>query len=103
MERKKLDKLWNEIKTARRAPQSAGDLEELAKMAERLPRTGGKHVMWLSPFPQHRPFPIPRHGKEPVPMHVRKVVLDALEADAAQWEEELDKADDIKSTGMGEE
>ena len=100
MDRKILDRLWKELEAARRSPQTADDLEALAGTAERSIRTGGKHVMWVSPFP-HRPFPIPRHGKEPVARHVRKVVLDALSADAAAWEEVLDRIE-RKQNGNGE-
>jgi hypothetical protein len=98
MDRKRLNKLWQALEDARRSPQTAADLESLAKMAERSIRMG-KHVMWVSPFP-HRPFPIPRHGKEPVAKHVRKVVLDALSADAAAWEEFLVQTE-YKQNGNG--
>jgi hypothetical protein len=88
MDRKSLDALWAEIATARRSPQKAGDLEELAKLAGRTKRSGGNHSMWVSAFPQHRAFPIERHGGNPdLSPHVRKVVLNHLEADAAAWEE----------------
>jgi hypothetical protein len=99
MDQKKLDRLWKALEEARRSPQTADDLESLAAMAERSTRMG-KHVMWVSPFP-HRPFPIPRHGKEPVAKHVRKVVLDALSADAAAWEEVLAPTEH-KKNGNGE-
>jgi hypothetical protein len=60
-------------------------------MCGRTVYAGGKHPMWKSVFP-HRPFPIPRHGGNPdVPPRVRKVVLDHLEADAAAWEDVLDR------------
>lgn len=88
MNRKKLDRLWGEIAAARRSPQKAGDLEALARLAERRPAPGGKHPMWLSAFPAHRAFPIEHHGGNPDLSHqVRKVVLNHLEADAAAWED----------------
>src|SRR5579859_1482230 len=49
MDRKKLDKLWRDLEDARRSPQTAAELESLAKMAERSTRMG-KHVMWVSPL-----------------------------------------------------
>jgi hypothetical protein len=95
MDRKTLDTLWAEIAAARRSPQKAGDLEALAKMAGRTEHSGGRHPMWKSAFPQHRAFPIERHGGNPdLSPHVRKVVLNHLEADAAAWEEMLERQSD---------
>ena len=85
MDQKGLDSLWEDLRAARRSPQTAGDLEALAMRCGREPRTGGKHVVWRTTLFPHRSFPIPRH-KGHVPPHVRKVVLNALEADAAAWE-----------------
>jgi hypothetical protein len=92
MDRKRLDRLWAALAAARRSPQKAGDLEALAKMAERKEQVGGNHPMWISPFPQHRAFPIERHGGNPdLSPYVRKVVLGHLEADAAAWEDWLEE------------
>jgi hypothetical protein len=90
MDSKKLDRLWRELKAARRTPQKAGDLEALARMAGRTSKPGGKHPMWWSAFPQHRAFPIEHHGGNPdLSPHVRKTVLNHLETDAEAWEDVL--------------
>lgn len=100
MDRKKLDKIWREIQSARRSPQTGGALEALARMCGRTAYSGGKHPMWRSAFPQHRAFPIPCHGGNPtVSPRVRKVVLDHLEADAIAYEEILEIED--KHDGKG--
>jgi hypothetical protein len=49
--------------------------------------------MWVTDHFSHRPFPIPTHGNENVSIGVRKVVLNALEADAAAWEEVLENGE----------
>jgi len=100
MDRKKLDRLWAELRAARRSPQKAGDLEALARLAERTMEAGGKHPMWISAFPTHRAFPIERHGGNPdLSLHVRKVVLNHLETDATAWEDVLV----VRENGNGEE
>lgn len=45
--------------------------------------------MWVTDWFPHRPFPIPTHGNKAVSIGVRNVVLNALEADAAAWEDIL--------------
>ena len=88
MERKKLDRLWQDLAAARTSPQTAGELQSLARRAGRRERTGGKHSsMWVTDHFPHRPFPIPTHGNKSVSIGVRNVVLNALEADAAAWED----------------
>lgn len=95
MDRKSLDELWRDLNAARRSPQTADDLEALAKACGRKLRTGGKHPMWITEHFPHRSFPIPRHGgNRPVPQHVRKVILDGLEADLTGWEDVLGAVDD---------
>jgi predicted RNase H-like HicB family nuclease len=85
MNRKKLNRIWQDIEAARRTLPKLADLEALAKRCGRKASGGGKHMMWTSTaFPQHRPFPIPRHGGNPEATYtVRDSVLDMLEADAA--------------------
>ena len=92
---KKLKKIWQSIEAGRKNLPKLADLEALAKKCGRQPYAGGKHVMWMSiPFPQHRAFPIPRHGGDPVAGYaVRDTVLDHLEADAAAWEELINRDD----------
>jgi hypothetical protein len=98
MDRKKLDKLWQDLSAARNSPQKAGDLQDLARKAERRERTGGKHSsMWVTDHFPHRPFPIPTHGAKDISIGVRNVVLNALEADAAAWEEVLEREEQTKN------
>ncbi len=91
MDRKTLNKLLEALKRARRSPQTADDLEALARLAGRRMRPGGNHPMWINDsFPAHRPLPIERHGgNRPVPAHACKVILNGLEADAYAWEENI--------------
>lgn len=92
MDRKTLDKVWAALEAARRAPRTAPDLEALAKMCGRRVRSGGNHPVWVTDYFPHRPVPIERHGgNPPIPPHAKKVILNALEADAAAWEDVLDR------------
>jgi len=101
MDRKKLDKLWAAIADARKTQQSAGDLQALARKAGRRERTGGKHSsMWVTDHFPHRAFPIPTHGSDDVSIGVRKVILSALENDAAAWEDLLE-AEEKQKNGNG--
>jgi hypothetical protein len=98
MDRKKLDRLWRDLSAAWNSPQTSGELQSLAKKAERRERTGGKHSsMWVTDYFPHRPFPIPTHGNKSVSIGVRNVVLNALEADAAAWEDILEKLEQTKN------
>jgi hypothetical protein len=100
MDRKRLHKLWAALAAARRKAQKASDLEALARLAERKEQRGGNHPMWVSAFPQHRPFPIERHGGNPdLSPHVRKVVLNHLEADAAAWEDLMPPEESTNGNG----
>lgn len=102
MDQKKLDKLWRDLGAAWSSPQTAGDLQSLARRSGRRDRGGGKHSsMWVTDYFPHRPFPIPTHGNKSVSIGVRKVVLSALEADAAAWEDVLEKTERNKN-GNGE-
>ena len=90
MDAKKLKALWRDLNAARRSPQTAAQLEALAKRCGRYERAGGNHPVWLTDHFPHRPFPIGRHGgNHTLPPHATKVILNALEADAAAWEELL--------------
>jgi hypothetical protein len=90
MDRKSLDKVWRLLKAARRSPQTADDLEALAKMCGRRLRSGGNHPVWVTDHFPHRPLPIERHGgNTAIPQHARKVILNGLEADMVAWEELL--------------
>lgn len=104
MNRKKLNKIWQDIQAARRASPKLADLETLARRCGRKGSGGGKHMMWTSTvFPHHRPFPIPRHGGNPeASFVVRDSVLDMLEADAAAWEEIVERDDDVGVNGDGD-
>jgi hypothetical protein len=98
MDRKKLAKLWRDLSAAWNSPQKAGSLQDLARRAERRERTGGKHQsMWVTDYFPHRPFPIPIHGNKDVSIGVRNVVLSALEADAAAWEDVLERNEQIEN------
>jgi hypothetical protein len=97
MDRKKLDRLWSDLGAAWNSPQSSGELQSLAKSAGRRERTGGKHSVWVTDHFPHRPFPIPTHGNKSVSIGVRKVVLDALENDAAAWEDALENMEQTKN------
>lgn len=92
MNRRKLDRAWEALKTAQRAPQTATELETLARLCGREMKPGGNHPMWLSTqFPHHRPLPIGRHGgNRSLPKHATKVILNGLEADLGAWEEYLE-------------
>ena len=104
MDRKRLDKLWKALQAARRSPQTADDLEALAKMCGRRMRSGGNHPVWVTDHFPHRPLPIERHGgKRTIPDHARKVILNGLEADASAWEEIVIESERERSVdGNGE-
>lgn len=90
MDRKTLDKLLAALEAARRSPRTGSELEVLAKMCGRRERAGGNHPVWVTDHFPHRPVPIERHGgNPPIPRHAKKVILNALEADAYAWEEVL--------------
>jgi len=76
---------------ARRKPQTASELEALARACGRRLRSGGNHPIWVSDiFPSHRPLPIGRHGGSPeIPPHAKKVILNGLEEDLEAWAERL--------------
>jgi hypothetical protein len=99
MNRNILDKLWKLLET-RRSPQTADDLEALAKMCGRRVRPGGNHPVWITDYFPHRPVPIEWNGgNRAVPMHARKVIINALEADASAWEERLVESERKKENG----
>jgi hypothetical protein len=93
MDRKKLDRLWQDVEAARRKPHRSGDLDDLARRCGRELRTGGKHPVWVCTEFPHRPFPVPRHGNRDISPGVKNVVLDLIEADLAAWEERIQKAE----------
>ena len=95
MDAKRLKALWRDLNAARRSPQTAGQLEALAKRCERHERAGGNHPVWVTDHFPHRPIPIGRHGgNRTLPAHATKVILNALEADAAAWEAHLASTSD---------
>jgi hypothetical protein len=102
MDRKR-DKVWKLLEAAWRSPQTADDLETLARMCGRRLRAGGNHPVWVTDyFPHHRPLPIERHGGNPtIPRHAKKVILNGLEADAAAWDELLSRREQDKSGNGG--
>jgi hypothetical protein len=62
-------------------------------MCGRRLRPGSNHPVWITDHFPHRPIPIERHGGNPsIPPHAKKVILNALEADAAAWEDVLARA-----------
>jgi hypothetical protein len=88
MDRKALDRAWAVLLTARRSPQTADDLEAVAKLCGRRMQPGGNHPMWVTDHHPHRPIPIGRHGgNRELPPHVKKVILNGLAADLAAWED----------------
>ena len=90
MDSKTLHKYWRLSEAARRSPQTADNLEALAKMVGRRMRPGGNHPVWITDHFPHRPLPIERHGgNPPLPRHAQKVILNGLDADAFAWEELL--------------
>jgi hypothetical protein len=102
MDRKRLDKLRRLLEAARRSPQTADDLEALAKMCGRRVRSGGNHPVWVTDHFPHRPLPIARHGRNPaIPRHAQKVILNGLEADAVAWEEWLVENERENDNGGG--
>ena len=104
MDRKKLDILWEALVVARRSPQTADDLENLARMCGRRRRSGGKHPVWVSECFPHRPLPIERHGGNPsIPPHARSVILNGLEADAEARENLLTQAERQNKDGNGKD
>jgi hypothetical protein len=92
MDRKTLDKAWELLEAARRGTPTANDLEAIATMLGRRMRSGGNHPVWVTDYFPHRPLPIERHGGKPsIPKHAKGVIVRGLEADAAAWEELLNK------------
>jgi hypothetical protein len=92
MNKRTLLALRKALADARRKPQTAFDLEALARGCGRRLRAGGNHPIWVSDhFPSHRPLPIGRHGGKPeVPPHAKKVILNGLEEDLQAWMERVD-------------
>jgi hypothetical protein len=100
MDQRKLDRLRRDVEAAWNSPQTAADLQSLAQRCGRRERTGGKHSsIWVTDVFPHRPFPIPTHGGRDVAVGVRKVVLAALEADLAGWEEILEATENNNGNG----
>jgi len=92
MNKKTLLALRKALAEAKRKPQTASDLEALARACGRRSRAGGNHPIWISDrFPSHRPLPIGRHGGNPVvPPHAKKVILNGLEEDLEAWVEQVE-------------
>ena len=101
MDERKLDRLRRDVETAWNSPQAAADLQSLAQRCGRRERTGGKHssISVTDVFPRKNRVPIPTHGGRDVAVGVRKVVLAALEADLAGWEEILEATENNNGNG----
>jgi hypothetical protein len=101
MNRKRLNKIKREIAQARRAPQKARQLEELAQRLGRKMVTRGKEPVWESQaFNDLFPLAIPRHGGRDLAPGTQRSILDQLEDDVAAWDQVLeDEIDDEAEWG----
>jgi hypothetical protein len=95
MNRKRLDKIKQEIRRLRRAPQKAAALERLAKRLGRKKVKRGKEPVWESEELQEVfPVSIPKHGTRDLAPGTQRSILDALEEDVLVFEEQLPNDED---------
>ena len=91
MDRRKLEKIEQEIEAARGSPQKANRLERIAKRLGRKSVKRGKEPTWESTDFNHLyPLSIPHHGGKDIPTGTAKSILDQLQEDVDAWREWLD-------------
>ena len=91
MNRKKLDKLEQQIEAIRKKGGiKSSELESLAKELGRVKSKRGKEPTWISEqFNDLRPVSIPRHGSRDLNRYTAGGIIDQLELDVERWEEEM--------------
>lgn len=95
MDSRKLAKLRGELESKRRSPQTARDLESLAKrLGRRREGKRGKEPVWVSESFCLFPVSIPHHGNRDIPTGTKNKILDQLEGDILEWETLLSGNDD---------
>lgn len=101
MNRRRLNKLRREIAQARRAPQKARQLEEIARRLGRKLVNRGKEPVWESQqFNDLFPLAIPHHGGRDLAPGTQRSILDQLDDDVAAWDQLLeDEIDDEAEIG----
>jgi hypothetical protein len=94
MNRKKLDKLREELNRMRRASVKATDIQSLATKLGRRSVDRGREPMWESTkFPHLFVLAIPAHGGKDLSTGVKHSVLNQLEEDILAWDEWLSGSD----------
>jgi hypothetical protein len=92
MDRKKLDKIRDEMEGMRRRMVKPAEMQAVARQLGRRLGKHGKHPNWESQmFTQLRPVSIPDHGGRDLSKTVRAGALDVLDEDVSAWEAWLDK------------
>ncbi len=95
MDTRKLAKLKGELKSKRRSPQKAKDLESFAKkLGRELMGKRGKEPVWVSREFRLPPVSIPHHGGRDMAIGTKNAILDQLEEDILEWEQRLSGDDD---------
>jgi len=95
MDTRKLAKLKGELKSKRRSPQKAKDLESFAKkLGRELMGKRGKEPVWVSREFLLPPVSIPHHGGRDMAIGTKNAILDQLEEDILEWEQRLSGDDD---------
>lgn len=93
MNRRKINKLRQELAAFRRSPQDARALENLATQLGRTRIDRGKEPVWKSKFGNLRVVSIPHHGGRDIPVGTKNSILAQLEEDLDAWEEWLEQGD----------
>ena len=102
MDRKKLDKLQEELDAMRRTQIRASDLESLAARFGRALGKRGKHPMWENlNLASRPPLSIPDHGQRDVSHTVRKVCFSVLQGDIDAWGDWLKQTEVSNGNGEG--
>jgi len=102
MDRKKLDKLREEMGEMRRRMVRPSEMQALAKQLGRQLVKRGKHPNWESEMFDHvPPLSIPDHGGRDLSKFVRGCALNALEQDVSAWEAWLDQNERNNGNGHG--
>ena len=100
MDRRKLEKLRDELEAMRRSSIRAADVESLAsKLGRRKVSKKGKEPRWDQiELTGLYPLTIPHHGGKDFRPGTKKSLLDQLEGDIEAWEAYLSESEAGKST-----
>jgi hypothetical protein len=102
MDRKKLEKLQEELDAMRRTQIRASALESLAARLGRALGNRGKHPMWENlKLAKRPPLSIPDHGQRDISPTVRKVCFNVLQGDIDAWGDWLKQTEGNNGNGEG--